>query len=59
MGSVGNKAADELSKHAAIHGSSGKNCLPKILHKGLPISLSAIKQWISEEMKKDTKAWWK
>ena len=59
MGSVGNKAADELAKHAAIHGSSGKNRLPKILQKGLPISLSVIKQWISEETKKDTKVWWK
>ena len=59
MGSVGNEAADELAKHAAIHGSSGKNRLPKFLRKGLPISLSAIKQRISEETKKETKAWWK
>jgi ribonuclease HI len=59
MGSVGNEAADELAKHAAIHGSNGKNRLPKFLRKDLPISLSAIKQQISTNTKNETKAWWK
>ena len=51
MGSVGNEAADELAKHAAEHGSSNRRRLPKFLHKGLPISLSAIKQQISGKTK--------
>ena len=59
MGSVGNEAADELAKHASVHGSSGKNRLPKFLRKGLPSSLSAIKQRISANAKNETKAWWK
>ena len=59
MGSVGNEAADELAKYAAIHGSSGKNRLPACLRRGLPISLSAIKQRISETTKSKTKTWWK
>ena len=59
MGSVGNEAADELAKYAAIHGSSGKNRLPTCLRRGLPISLSAIKQKISDITKCDTKEWWK
>ena len=56
---LGNETADELAKHAAIHGSSGKNRLPKFLRKELPISLSAIKQRISANTKNETKAWWK
>ena len=46
-------------KHAAVHGSSGKNRLPKFRRKGLPISLSVIKQRISANTKSETKAWWK
>jgi ribonuclease HI len=59
MGSVGNEAADELAKHAAEHGLSNKNCLPKFLRGGLPISISAIKQQISSRTKTETEAWWK
>jgi len=59
MESVGNEAADELAKHAAEHGSSNRQRLPKFLHNQLPISLSAIKQQITSKTKTETKAWWK
>ena len=59
MDSKGNKAADEQAKIAAEFGSSNNDLLPPFLHRNLPDSLSAIKQQIDNEMKKETLAWWK
>ncbi len=59
MGSIGNEAADKLAKTAAEYGSSSNDLLPPFLHKILPTNLSAVKQQIDSDMKKETKTWWK
>ena len=58
-GSMGNEAADEQAKTAAEFGSSSNDLLPPFLRKGLPDSLSAVKQQIDSDTKRETKSWWK
>ena len=59
MGSEGNEAADEQAKLAAEFGLSNNDLLPPFLCRKLPDSLSAVKQQIDSDMKKETKSWWK
>ena len=59
MGSEGNEAADEQAKLAAEFGSSSNDLLPPFLRRKLPDSLSAVKQQIDSDTKKETKSWWK
>ena len=59
QGSIGNNAADELVKLAAEFGSSNTDLLPPFLCRNLPDNLSAVKQQISNNTKKETKVWWK
>ena len=59
MGSEGNKAVDEQAKLAAEFSSSSNDLLTPFLHRKLPDSLSAIKQQIDSDTKKETKSWWK
>jgi len=58
MDLIGNKRADTLAKDASENGSSLKTKLPPFLQKRLPISISAIKQMIQEEIKINCKWWW-
>jgi RNase H len=58
INSTGNERADELAKEAAEHGSSTPDKTPAFLQRGLPTSISAIKQEINKSTKKWTKAWW-
>jgi len=57
--SIGNERAGALAKAASEHGSSQKNKLPTFLQKRLPISISAVKQMITEDTKKKIEIWWK
>ena len=59
MGSIGNKAADEIAKEAAQYRLSNADLLPHFLRKQLPVSMSSIKQQIASNTKAETKAWWK
>jgi len=58
MNSIGNKRADALAKDTSENGSSPKTKLPPFLQKRLPISISAVKQMIQEEIKINCKWWW-
>ena len=58
-GSTGNKRADTLAKEAAEHGSSPIEDLPTFLHQRLPASVSAIKQAITANIKRQVKEWWR
>jgi len=58
MDSIGNERADTLAKDASENGSSPKTKLPPFLQKQLPLSVSAIKQMIQEEIKINCKWWW-
>ena len=59
MGSEGNEAADTLAKQAAEFRSDSICSLPVFLHRPLPTSLSATKQYIGKITKQHTKAWWR
>ena len=59
MGSKGNEAADELARAATEFGSSDNDVLPGLLRNDLPGSVSATKQYIKLNTKKDTVRWWR
>ena len=59
MGSKGNEAADELARAATEFGSSDNGLLPDLLRNDLPSSVSATKQYIKLNTKRDTIKWWK
>ena len=59
MGSEGNEAADKQAKLAAEFGSSNNDLLPPFLCRKLLDSLSAVKQQINSDTRKETKSWWK
>jgi|SRR5258706_10290215 len=59
MGLTGNEVADKRAKLAAESGLSSNDLLPSFLCRKLPDSLSAIKQQIDNDMKHETKTWWK
>ena len=50
MNSTGNERADTLAKDASENGTSPKTKLPPFLQKRLPISISAVKQMIQEDI---------
>ena len=58
-GSTGNERSDTLAKEAAQHGSSPIEDLPTFLHQRLPASISAIKQSITADIKRQVKEWWR
>jgi len=58
MKSIGNERADTEAKRGALDGSSSPNRLPPFLHQQLPTSISAIKQAIAADIKKQANTWW-
>lgn len=58
-GAVGNEAADVLAKDAAENGSSPMAELPTFLHNPLPVSISATRQLIEANCKRETTQQWK
>ena len=50
-GIPGNEEADCLAKKATTHGSSRARTLPKLLHKPMPVSRSAVRRWINSQIK--------
>src|SRR5258708_29887146 len=56
---VGNERADTLAKEASANRSSPEQNLLTFLQHQLLISISAIKQAINADIKKEMKKWWK
>ena len=59
VGSIGNKAADELAKVATKFGSSDEDLLPDFLKGTLPGSMAASKQHVKCITGISTEKWWK